>query len=149
MVQLRVSGDYLQTSAMVRDGHVISAVNDPNDYLGPGTGYRLTERAAQGARGHPRRPDREKVLRSGGRVAGTPRRGSSATGHGRGAPAAPTRTRSSSASAPAFGLKLFRTLAGHPLVGCCEALIDGHRREGGGVPRIVRMRTRPTPRSWG
>ena len=45
VVKLRVSGDYLQTSAVVRDGKVISAVNDPNDYPGPGTGYRL-ERGA-------------------------------------------------------------------------------------------------------
>ena len=43
LVKLRVSGDYLQTSAMVRDGRVLSAVNDPNDYLGPGTGYRVSE----------------------------------------------------------------------------------------------------------
>ena len=47
LVKLRVSGDYLQTSAMVRDGHVVSAVNDPNDYLGPGTGYRVTEARRQ------------------------------------------------------------------------------------------------------
>ena len=40
-MKLRVSGDYLQTSAVVRDGRVVSAVNDPNDYRGPGTGYRL------------------------------------------------------------------------------------------------------------
>jgi len=44
LVRLRVSGDYLQTSAIVRDGKVISAINDPNDYLGPGTGYRLSEK---------------------------------------------------------------------------------------------------------
>ena len=31
LVKLRVSGDYLQTSAMVREGKVVSAVNDPND----------------------------------------------------------------------------------------------------------------------
>ena len=43
LVRLRVSGDYLQTSAMVRDGRVLSAINDPNDYLGPGTGYRVSE----------------------------------------------------------------------------------------------------------
>src|SRR5690606_2265534 len=35
LVRLRVSGDYLQTAAVVRSGHVISAVNDPNDYGGP------------------------------------------------------------------------------------------------------------------
>jgi len=47
--KLRVSGDYLQTSALVRPGgRVLSAINDPNDYQGPGTGYRLTgERAAE------------------------------------------------------------------------------------------------------
>src|SRR6185369_7301162 len=38
LVRLRVSGDYLQTSALVRDGNILSAINDPNDYLGPGTG---------------------------------------------------------------------------------------------------------------
>lgn len=38
----RVSGDYLQTSAIF-DSHfnVLSSINDPNDYQGPGTGYRL------------------------------------------------------------------------------------------------------------
>jgi propanediol dehydratase large subunit len=38
----RVAGDLLQTSAIFdADFHVQSAINDPNDYLGPGTGYRL------------------------------------------------------------------------------------------------------------
>jgi propanediol dehydratase large subunit len=42
MQRLRVSGDYLQTSAIVDPtGTVRSAVNDPNRYTGPGTGYRL------------------------------------------------------------------------------------------------------------
>ena len=42
MLKGKVSGDYLHTSAIF-DEHfnVISAVNDPNDYVGPGTGYRL------------------------------------------------------------------------------------------------------------
>ena len=36
------SADYLQTSAVIdADGLVHSAVNDPNAYPGPGTGYRL------------------------------------------------------------------------------------------------------------
>lgn len=43
MLKQRISGDYLQTSAIIdRNMHVISAVNDPNDYVGPGTGYRLS-----------------------------------------------------------------------------------------------------------
>ena len=43
MLKQRVSGDYLQTSAWVtRDGYVWSAVNDPNEYAGPMTGYQLS-----------------------------------------------------------------------------------------------------------
>jgi propanediol dehydratase large subunit len=42
MQRQRVSADYLQTSAIIdADGLVHSAVNDPNEYTGPGTGYRL------------------------------------------------------------------------------------------------------------
>jgi len=44
MLKQRVSGDYLHTSAILgKDFNVISAVNDVNDYQGPGTGYRLSE----------------------------------------------------------------------------------------------------------
>lgn len=43
MLKQRVSGDYLHTSAILDSNfNVISAVNDRNDYAGPGTGYRLT-----------------------------------------------------------------------------------------------------------
>ena len=42
MQRQRVAADYLQTSAIIdADGRVVSAVNDPNRYTGPGTGYRL------------------------------------------------------------------------------------------------------------
>jgi len=42
MLKGKVSGDYLHTSAIFDENfNVISAVNDPNDYVGPGTGYRL------------------------------------------------------------------------------------------------------------
>ena len=44
MLKQRVTGDYLQTSAILNsDFDVISAVNDINDYKGPGTGYRISE----------------------------------------------------------------------------------------------------------
>lgn len=44
MLKQRVSGDYLHTSAIIdKDFNVISAVNDRNDYMGPGTGYRLSK----------------------------------------------------------------------------------------------------------
>ena len=43
MLKQKVSGDYLHTSAILdSDFNVFSAVNDSNDYQGPGTGYRLS-----------------------------------------------------------------------------------------------------------
>ncbi|MDR0616382.1 MAG: propanediol/glycerol family dehydratase large subunit [Synergistaceae bacterium] len=44
MMRQRVAGDYLQTSAWIDgDGTVYSAVNDPNTYAGPGTGYKMSD----------------------------------------------------------------------------------------------------------
>ncbi|RKD32750.1 propanediol/glycerol family dehydratase large subunit [Thermohalobacter berrensis] len=44
MLKQRISGDYLHTSAIIdKDFNVISAVNDCNDYKGPGTGYRISK----------------------------------------------------------------------------------------------------------
>src|SRR5437762_5324146 len=41
MQRQKVAADYLQTSAIIGpDGAVVSAVNDANDYAGPGRGYR-------------------------------------------------------------------------------------------------------------
>jgi len=42
MMKGKVSGDYLHTSALFDSNfNVLSAVNDANDYAGPGSGYRL------------------------------------------------------------------------------------------------------------
>lgn len=42
MLKQRVTGDYMQTSAILdKDFNAMSAVNTPNDYMGPGTGYRV------------------------------------------------------------------------------------------------------------
>ncbi len=44
MLKQRISGDYLHTSAILdANFKTISAVNDVNDYAGPGTGYRLSD----------------------------------------------------------------------------------------------------------
>ncbi|WP_122088189.1 propanediol/glycerol family dehydratase large subunit [Halalkalicoccus subterraneus] len=44
VLKSRVSGDYLHTSAILdEEFNVVSAVNNPNDYEGPGTGYRMSE----------------------------------------------------------------------------------------------------------
>lgn len=42
LLKQKIAGDYLQTSAIFDDKfNVISAINNPNDYAGVGTGYRL------------------------------------------------------------------------------------------------------------
>lgn len=44
LLKQRVAGDYLHTSAILdKDFNVVSAVNYPNDYAGPGTGYVMSE----------------------------------------------------------------------------------------------------------
>jgi propanediol dehydratase large subunit len=135
LVKLRITGDYLQTSAIVRDGHVISAINDPNEYLGPGTGYRLS--AARRAELVAIRDvlTREEVLRAEETAKRRPLRrevGAAAVGIG------PTRW--SSASAPRSASNCSN--AGHPL-----RRIAGARgiAEGGAKPASTHPR--PTLRS--
>ncbi|MEZ4676649.1 MAG: propanediol/glycerol family dehydratase large subunit [Caldilineaceae bacterium] len=42
MGRQRIAGDYLQPAAIFdKQFHVLSGINDVNDYTGPGTGYRL------------------------------------------------------------------------------------------------------------
>lgn len=42
MLKQRITGDCLQTASIIdKDFNVISSVNTPNDYMGPGTGYRV------------------------------------------------------------------------------------------------------------
>ncbi|MCX7714140.1 MAG: propanediol/glycerol family dehydratase large subunit [Clostridia bacterium] len=42
MLKQRLSGDYMQTAAILDENfNVNSSVNNPNDYMGPGTGYRV------------------------------------------------------------------------------------------------------------
>lgn len=44
LLKQRVAGDYLHTAAIFDENfHVISAVNNPNDYAGPKTGYQISE----------------------------------------------------------------------------------------------------------
>jgi propanediol dehydratase large subunit len=137
LVKLRVSGDYLQTSAVVRDGRVISAINDPNNYTGPGTGHRLSEARRQELAAIRDVLDREEVLRA---------EAASEMGE-----AKAIRYQSIGAAdpgtdpteivvgvSPGFGTKIFRTLAGHRLSAVQRALKAGIER-GGGTMRLVRF----------
>jgi propanediol dehydratase large subunit len=137
IVKLRISGDYLQTSALVRAGKIISAVNDPNDYAGPGTGYRLSETRRQEIHAIRDVLDRETVLAQEQEFA------LHATSHISFREMGAAKVGTSSCEivigvSPALGVKLFRTTGGIPISELLQGLIEGIESEGGDA-RIVRM----------
>ena len=138
LVKLRVSGDYLQTSAVIRDGRVLSAVNDPNDYAGPGTGYRVSAARRDEINAIRDVLDRETVLAEEAEFArATPSDWSLRS-------VGPAVVGSAGNDvvigvSPAFDTQLFRTLSDIPLGELLRILVEGVEA-GGGVARIVRMR---------
>ena len=138
LVKLRVSGDYLQTSAMVRNGRVMSAINDPNDYLGPGTGYRLSEARRAEINAIRDVMDRDTVLAEERAFAREVERDISLRSLGPAAVGSDSNEVVIGVS-PAFGVELFRTLGGIPVTDLLKALIAGIG-EGGGTARVVRIR---------
>ena len=138
VVKLRISGDYLQTSAVVRNGRVVSAVNDPNDYVGPGTGYRLSEERRAAIAGIRDVLDQSTVMSQEAEFARHVAQGLALRGMGPATVGTDPREVVIGVS-PAFGLQLFRTLSGIPVDDLLKALIKGIE-EGGGVPRVVRLR---------
>ena len=138
VVKLRVSGDYLQTSAMVRGGRVISAINDPNEYLGPGSGYRVSE-ARRGQINDIRDVlDQAEVLRSEAQFQAA--EAGRITYAARGvAQVGLTADEVVIGISPAFGVKLFQTTAGHKLSEVLRVMIDGVTSRGLRA-RVVRMR---------
>ena len=138
LVRLRISGDYLQTSALVRGGRVLSAINDPNDYLGPGSGYKLSAARREEIVAIRDVLTREEVLRSEAVHKAAEARRIGYTDMGPAVPGTDAREVVIGVS-PAFGVKLFQTVAGHPLSSIVRELTAGIR-DGGGTPRIVRMR---------
>jgi propanediol dehydratase large subunit len=133
MQRLRVSGDYLQTSALVDPtGTVRAAVNDPNRYTGPGTGYRLDGERWQTLQHLPHELDAQSLEE---------------------AQAAPGRVVVEKhvatvgnepddvviALGPAFADGLQRTIGGLSHRDVIAALVDGVR-EAGARPRLVRVR---------
>jgi hypothetical protein len=132
MQRQRVSADYLQTSAIIEPGGaVVSAVNDPNRYTGPGTGYHLEGDRWERLRRLPHAVD--------ARLLG-------------GAPAAQAIVVEAGpalrgqlpeevvvALGPAFGGALGATINGLDHADVLDAIIDGVRGAGGS-PRLVRIR---------
>jgi propanediol dehydratase large subunit len=137
VVKLRLSGDYLQTAAIVRDGAVIAAINDPNEYAGPGSGYRLSKARRSEIAAIRDVLDRDEVLRTEATYASEEAGRISYRSVGQ-ATAGTAAGEVVVGVSPAFGLKLFRTVAGHPLSRVLSALTAGIESRGLKA-RIVRM----------
>jgi propanediol dehydratase large subunit len=133
MQRQRVSGDYLQTSAIIDPrGVVTAAVNDPNRYTGPGTGYRLDGERWQRLQHLPHELDARALEAAADagenivvekHVANVENRPDDVV----------------IALGPAFADGLNATIGGLSHREVIEALADGVR-EGGARPRLVRVR---------
>jgi propanediol dehydratase large subunit len=133
MQRQRVAGDYLQTSAIVDAGGTVSAaVNDPNRYSGPGTGYRLDGERWKRLQHLPHELD--------ARVLEEPKETADATVVETRVAAIGNRSDDVViALGPAFGDGLRTTIGGLAHRDVLEALMQGVR-EAGAEPRLVRIR---------
>ena len=133
MQRQRVAADYLQTSAVIApDGEVHSAVNDPNAYEGPGTGWRLEGERWRQLQELPH------AVAAGDLVAAATDGAAVLAERG---PAEPGVRPDEVVLAvgPAVGDGIQQTINGLPHRAVLEALAEGVR-EGGAEPRLVRVR---------
>ena len=123
---------------MIRNGRIVSAVNDPNDYLGPGSGYRVSEERRLELNGIRDVLDQKEVLRS---EAMHEREESNRIRYRALGAAGESQDRTDVVIgiSPAFGLKLFQTTAGHRLSEVLRNITEAIRARGL-APRIVRFR---------
>jgi propanediol dehydratase large subunit len=134
MQRQRIAADYLQTSAIIApDGTVEAAVNDPNRYAGPGTGYRLEGERWARLRALPHELDPRALVEPDGDAGpavlaelGEAERGES-------------EREVVIAVGPAFGDGLRETINGLRHEEVLAAIVAGVR-EGGAEPRLVRVR---------
>ncbi|MFA5709849.1 propanediol/glycerol family dehydratase large subunit [Mycolicibacterium sp.] len=134
MAKARITGDYLQTAAIFDEQmNVLSALQDPNDYAGPGTGYRpTTERQEQIDTVRQARSvaDLVKEQAQYAQPARLTTRGPAAVGDD------PREV--VIGVSPALGTKLFRSLSGLTVYDALEEILAGLEEEQC-VPRLVRI----------
>ncbi|HEY3227940.1 MAG TPA: propanediol/glycerol family dehydratase large subunit, partial [Roseiflexaceae bacterium] len=132
MGRQRVVGDYLQPAAIFdRDFRVRSAINDPNDYRGPGTGYRLSERRRQEIERLPQAKSPRDFV--------TPHIGTPVETLAELGPARPGgQPEVVVAVGPAFGTALTRTIGGLEHEAVLQAILTGVAAEGL-VARVVKV----------
>ncbi|TML00645.1 MAG: propanediol dehydratase [Actinobacteria bacterium] len=133
MQRQRVSADYLQTSAIVGpSGDVSAAVNDPNRYTGPGTGYHLDGERWQLLQQLPHELDARTMEGASARAAVVVvEKHVAIVGNGPDDVVI--------AIGPAFADGLHATIGGLAHRDVIEALMQGVR-EAGAAPRLVRVR---------
>jgi propanediol dehydratase large subunit len=137
MQRQRVIGDYLHTSGIFGLGddgtlHVLSALTDPNDYTGPGTGYRLDGDRWERLQDIPQTWNPRDFLRD-----LDAQKGAEWLREVGAAPAG-TQPEVVVALGPAFGVTIHRTLSGLDLREVLSALVQGVADEG--LPaRLVRV----------
>ena len=124
MGRQRVLGDYLQPSAIFdADFHVLSGINDANDYTGPGSGYRLQGERWQRVQDLPQAKPPEGYLEGQGEhpLANLAELGAAAKGS---VPEVVI------AVGPAFGRQLTETINGLPHEQVLQELLSGIAEEG-------------------
>jgi hypothetical protein len=132
MGRQRVVGDYLQPAAIFdRDFHVKSAINDCNDYTGPGTGYRPTGARWEEMQKLPqvKAPQQFIDAQMGEPVGRLAEIGAAVPG---------TQPEVIVAVGPAFGTALTRTINGLEHEDVLEAILTGIASEGM-IARIVKV----------
>ena len=133
MQRQRVSADYLQTSSVIdARGLVHSAVNDPNLYSGPGTGYRLEGERWELLQALPNVVDPADLL-------GADAEGESFVVEGGEAAKSHDAAEVVIAVGPAFAGAIRKTINDLSHRDVLHAICEGVR-DGGGVPRVVRVR---------
>lgn len=133
MQRQRVIGDYLQPAAIFdRNFRVLSALTDPNDYRGPGTGYRVEGERWEALQALPQAWDPRTYLED-HRAAPTPpwleEVGPAKEGHG---------PEVVIALGPAFGAQITRTINGLAHRDVLDAILRGLQEEGVAA-RLVRI----------
>lgn len=136
MLGVRVHGDHLQTAAILdEDLAVLSAVTDPNDYAGPGTGYTPTpQRAAELAAVRQQRSVadlRAEQNLSAGSAGSLLRAGGPAA-------AGSDPREVTVALSPAAGRRIWTTLSGLPVVEALAEILAGLEEEGC-LGRVLRV----------
>jgi propanediol dehydratase large subunit len=134
MTRQRLFGDHLQTSAIFdEDMHVLSALTDPNDYQGPGTGYRLSpDRQQEIARVRQERSHAELLAEQ------APHAGCVLLEDVGPAAARPRPDEVVIGISPAFGVDVWLTLSGITVAEALRQMLAGIEEEGVAA-RVVRV----------